>query len=147
MNSELQHSKWSGLLPSGRLSRECQSLICLERLPTPPQWRSVIKHHLDYPRCETKNRWHSVDAHFHDGAGSISLPLLPIKGANTPFMTRCNQSPVRLHNMQDQKLLTVCWPSFAGCGRECMSLFFDYKGSLATKEDNDVPSLILCDQL
>jgi len=31
-------------------------------------------------------------------------------------MNDCNQLPVRLHKMQDQKSLTLWWYSFSGCG-------------------------------
>ena len=126
--SALQNCKLSKLLLSGRLSRECHLLICLERLPTSPWEGSAIKCHIDYPRCETKNRWRSVDADFHDGAGSMSLPLLPINAANTPFITICNQLPLRSPQMQDQKLLTLHERSFPGWHRERVSPFFDYKG-------------------
>jgi len=84
--------------------------------------------HLDYPRCETLNCWCSVDAHFQDGAGSLSLLLLPIKEANTSVMTICNQWPLRLPKMQDQKALMLRWHSFPGWGREHVSPFFEYKG-------------------
>jgi len=33
----------------------------------------------------TKNRWRSVDAHFHDGAGRVLLSVLPIKAAKIPL--------------------------------------------------------------
>jgi len=83
---------------------------------------------LDYPRCKTKNRWRSVDAHFQNGAGSVSLSLLHIKAAYTSFMNVCIQLPLRLPKVQDQKSLTRGWLSFSGWGRERFSLVFDYKG-------------------
>jgi len=116
------------LLLSWRLLRECHLLICLERLPITPQLRSAIKRHLDYPRCKTLNCWCSVDVYFQDGAGSVSLRLLPIKEANTSFMTVCNRLPLRLPKMQYQQLLTLHWRSFPGWGREHVSPLFDYKG-------------------
>jgi len=54
----------------------CRCPCCLWRLPT-------TNCHSDYPRCKTKNRWHSIDVHLHDGAGSMSLLFLVIKAANT----------------------------------------------------------------
>jgi len=83
---------------------------------------------LDYPRCEIFNRWHLFDAHFEDGAGSMSLLLFPIKEANTSVMTICNQCPFWLPRMQDLQLLTLRWHSFPGWGRECLSTYFDHKG-------------------
>jgi len=84
--------------------------------------------HLDYKRCETLNRWCSVDAHFQDGAGSMSLRLLLLTGANTSVMTICNQSPLRLPSMEDRKLLMLRWLSFPRSGTERISSFFDYSG-------------------
>ena len=43
-------------------------------------------------------------------------------------MTICNQWGLRLPKMQDQKLLTLCWCSIPGWGREPVSPVFDYKG-------------------
>jgi len=83
---------------------------------------------LDYPRCKTKNRWRSVDAHFQNRAGSVSLPLLHKKAAYTSFMNVWIQLPLRLPKEQDQKSLTRRWLSFSGWGRERFSLVFDYKG-------------------
>jgi hypothetical protein len=83
---------------------------------------------LDYPRCKTKNRWRSVDAHFQNRAGSVSLPLLHIKATYTSFMNVWIQLPVRLPKEQDQKSLTRRWLSFSGWGRERFSLVFNYKG-------------------
>jgi len=85
-------------------------------------------HHLQYPRCESLNRWLSFDAHLQDGAGSMSLLFLPIKKANTSIMTICNQCPLWLPRMQDQKLFTLRSRSFPGWGRECLSTCFDPKG-------------------
>ena len=77
----------------------------------------------------TKNGWRSVDAHFHDGVGSVLLSLLCIKAANTLFMTICNLSPPRLPKIHDQELLMLCWRSFSWWGRECFTVSFAYKGS------------------
>jgi len=58
----------------------------------------------------------------------MSLSPLPIKVGNSSFMNVCNQSPLRLAKMQDQTSLMLCWRSFSWWGRECVSIFFDYKG-------------------
>jgi len=44
-------------------------------------------------------------------------------------MNVCNQSSLRLPILQDHKLLTLCWLSFSGWGREHLCLGFDYNGS------------------
>ena len=89
---------------------------------------SAIIRQLDYPRCKTKNRWPSVDAHFQNGAGSVSLNLLRIKAADTSFMNVYIQSPLRLPKVQDQKSSTRRWLSFSGWGREQLLLIIDYNG-------------------
>ena len=77
----------------------------------------------------TKNCWPSIDAYFHDGAGSMLLCLLPIKAANTSFMTICNLLPPRLPKIHNQESLTLHWHSFSWWGREHFTIIFDYKGS------------------
>jgi len=84
--------------------------------------------HFYYPRCETLNCWRTFDAHFHNGAGSMSLLLLRIKEANTSVMTSCNQCPLWLPRMQDQKSLTLRWRSFSAWGRERLAAYFEHEG-------------------
>jgi len=81
-------------------------VICLYRLPIPGIWMSTIICQLDYPRCKTKNRRHSIDAHVQNGAGSVSLSLLHIKAAYTSFMNVCIQLLLILPKVQHQKSLT-----------------------------------------
>jgi len=83
---------------------------------------------MDYPRCTTLNCRCSVDADFQDGAGSVSLLVLPIMHANTSVMTNGNLWPLRLPKMQDQKSFTLRWCSFPGWRRERLSPFFHYEG-------------------
>jgi len=110
------------------LSRECCLLICVERLRIRPQLRFAIMRHLYYPRCKTMNRWCSFDAHFHNGAGSMSLLLSPIQEANTSVMTSCNHCPHWLPRMQDLKLLTLRSRSLLGWGRERSTTYFEHRG-------------------
>jgi len=42
-----------------------------------------------------------MDAHFHDGAGSMSLSLFPITAANTLIMYHNNQIAFELPDLQD----------------------------------------------
>jgi len=46
----------------------------------------------DYQICKTKNCWHSVDAHFQDGAASELQLYLPLEAASISAMYDCNQS-------------------------------------------------------
>jgi len=77
----------------------------------------------------TKNRWRSVDAHFHDRAGRVLLSVLPIKAARNSFMTDYNLSEVWFPRTHDERLLTLRWRSFSWWGREGIANCFAYKGS------------------
>jgi len=78
------------------------------------------------PRLLTLRR-HSIDAHFHDGAGSVSLSFLPIKDGNTSIMCNHYQILFLLHDSQDQKLLTLCSRSLSRLDTEHLTFFFAYK--------------------
>ena len=88
---------------------------------------SAIIRQFDYPRCHTKNRWCSVDPHFQNGAGSVSLFILRIKAADTSCMNVYIQLLLGLPKVQDQKSLTLSWLLFSGWGREQFSLVFDHE--------------------
>jgi len=90
----------------------CRFLFVLQRRPILHLWKSTAIHNSDYQWCKTRNRWGSVYAHFHDGAGSMSLPLCPTKAANTPVMTACSHLQLWLPIMQNQKSLMLRWRSF-----------------------------------
>jgi len=87
----------------------------------------------------TKICWRSVDTQFHDGAGSILLSLLPIKAANTLFMTICTLLPPRWLMIHDQEWLMLCWCWFSWRGMERFTLSFAYKGSKYFVFDNLQP--------
>jgi len=74
------------------------------------------------------NRWHSVETHFQDGAGSVSLSRLTMKAVNTSFMAVCNLLPLRLPRIHEQQSLMLHWRSFSGLGRECGSVWFNHWG-------------------
>jgi len=66
---------------------------------------------LDDSRCNTHNRWCSVDAHFQTGAVTMSPYLLPIKAANTLIIGKCCSTALGLYKMQYPRLLMLCWHS------------------------------------
>jgi len=66
----------------------------------------------DFLRCMTKNRWRSIDAHFHDGAGRVLQSVLPIQASKKTFMTKYNLSEVWFPRTHDQNSLTLRWRSF-----------------------------------
>ena len=71
--------------------------------------------HFDYPRWKAKNRWHSADAHLHDGAGNVPPSLFPLNMANTMNTHRNNQIPSAFPELQDSRSLTLRWRSFSEC--------------------------------
>jgi hypothetical protein len=77
----------------------------------------------------TKNRWCSIDAHFHDGARSVLLSVFAIKPVNTSFITIWNLSLHRKPKIDDQESFTLRWRSFSSLGRERFTVAFAYKGS------------------
>jgi len=101
----------------------------LYRQPILRLWQFATYRPPDYPGYMTKNCWHSIDAHFQDGAGRLLLSLLPIQAANTSFITICNLSPPRLPKIHDQESLTLHWRSFSWWGRETFTVSFAYTGS------------------
>jgi len=107
----------------------CYYLICLYKQPILRLWLRATYPPADYPRYMTKNRWCSVDAHFHAGAGSALLSLFPIKAANTSLMTICNLSHHRLPMIHDYESLMLRWRSLSWWGRECFNVSFTNKGS------------------
>jgi len=90
--------------------------FCLQRRPKIPLWLTRTYRSCDCPGRMTINRWHSVDAHFHHGAGRVLLSVLPIKAAKNSFVTDYNLSEVWFPRTHDQKSLTLRWRSFChGC--------------------------------
>jgi len=107
----------------------CRYCFCPWRRAIHHLWMFATNSQLDYPRCKTNNWWRSIDTHFQDGAGTESRLFLPLKAANTSFMDVCNQSPVRLPKMQDQKSLVLSWCTFSGWGRERIAIIFPLKAA------------------
>jgi len=104
------------------------TLFCLERKPKIPLWLATTYGRCDIPGRMTKNRWLSVDAHFHDGGGRVLQSVLPIKAGKNYFMTYYNLSEVWFPKMHNHKSLTLRWCSFSWWGREGIAISFDYKG-------------------
>ena len=65
----------------------CQGACCCSfthyRLPISDKWMLVANQNINYPRCETKHWWRSVDAHSQNGAETVLLSLLYIEAADT----------------------------------------------------------------
>jgi len=76
--------------------KACCNCFCPQRRSTSHYAYLQTNCKLDYPRCMTKYRWCSIDAHFQDGAGSMSLMFLALYTATTSFLDVCKQSRFRL---------------------------------------------------
>jgi len=105
------------------------NLCCLKRLPIIPLWLTTTCWRRDFPGRMTTNRWRSVDAHLHDGAGRVLQSVLPIKAANNSCMTDYNLSEAWFLRTHDQESLTLRWCSFSWLGRDGITICFAYKGS------------------
>ena len=93
-------------------SRACRRPSSLSRRPILPLYIGTTIWLLNYLTYRTKNRWHSVDPQFQNGAGSMRLALFPEKAANFTMMNSHNESSCRLPMMRDQKSLTLGGRSF-----------------------------------
>jgi hypothetical protein len=80
-------------------------LFVLHRLPILHLSEPTAMHNTEYQWCKTKHLWHSIDAHFHDGAGSMSLSLCPTEAANHPFMISQSHSQLWLPIVQNHKIV------------------------------------------
>jgi len=76
----------------------------------------------------TKNRWRSIDADFHDGAGRVLQSFFPRKAAKNSYVSDCNLLAVWLPRTHDHKSLTLCWRSFSRWGRDGIAICLAYKG-------------------
>jgi hypothetical protein len=90
---------------------------------------SATNRHPEWTYWKATHCWCTVDAHFLNEAGSVSLHLLLINAAYIWFMNIWIQLPLSLPKMHDQKSFNCRWQSFSWWGRELVSLAFDYKGS------------------
>jgi len=102
---------------------------CLSRKPQIRLWLNTPYRRWHFPGRMTKNRWGSIDAHFHDRAGRVLLSDLPIKAARNSFITDYNLSEVWFPRTDDPKTLPLRWRSFSWWGREGIGNCFAYKGS------------------
>jgi len=76
----------------------------------------------DYPWCKVKNHWHSIDAHYHYGAGNVALFLFPVRAANTLIMHSNDQIASEWPDLQDQKSWKLSWRSYSEWARARVAL-------------------------
>jgi hypothetical protein len=107
----------------------CWYNFCLQRQPIPHLCPAETNLHLDHTRCTAKNRWRSIDVHFHNEVVSISFIVLPRKAASAKVMDSSDQVTGQLPYIQYQNSLMNPWRSFSGWGREHDGIIFDLEGS------------------
>jgi len=112
----------------------CHFLFGLSTQPILSVCIKIANSQINYPTCKTKNCGRSVDAHFQNGAGTVSLSLLHINSAYSSFINLWIQLPLRLPRIQHQKSLGRHGLPFLRWGRERVSLVFDYKRSQYIKK-------------
>jgi len=78
-----------------------------------------------YRTYKITNRWRSVDTYAKNGAVTVLLSLLPIKAANRFVMRKDDQVTGELPQLQNHKVLTLCWHS-CGCIVHSTSAAVDY---------------------
>jgi len=75
--------------------------------------------------------WYSIDTHFPDRAGSMSLSRWSIKVASTVLMYNNEQVSDQLLDLDDQRSSVLCWCIFSDLRRESVAFCFAYRGSLS----------------
>ena len=120
--------QWSGSVATTRHA-PCLFPYCLFRQLTSCVWLLANGSTPYHPRYMTKHLWCSVDSDYQDGAGSVSISLLPTKAAKNSLMTVCNLSHPISPKIHDQQVLTLRWRTFSSWGWEGCSLPFAYKRS------------------
>jgi len=73
-------------------------------------WVNAVPEPFDHPRCNAKNRWRFVGAHFEEVVAISSVPFLPIEAADTLIIDQCWCIALSVSMMQDQKLSTLRLP-------------------------------------
>jgi len=71
----------------------------------------------DFQWSKAKNGWHSIDAHFHEGARSVLLSFFPVNIANILIIYNNDHIAFDLPDLQHKKLWTLHWRSIWELGR------------------------------
>jgi len=90
---------------------------------------AATERHLGYTKCTASNRWRSFDAHFQNGAVTMSYTVLPRKAAIKLVIDSSDQVTFTLPYLQDEKWLALCWRIFWSWGREPDTMILDVEGS------------------
>jgi len=114
------------------MQRRVHGHFSLEKLSENRIYTMTNASRFDYQWWMDKNCWRSVDAHFHEGAWSMSLSFFPIEAANTLNIYRNDHIAFDLHYLQDQKSLTLHWRSISERGMECEARSLPMKPAITT---------------
>ena len=120
------------ILRNGR--RTCCCLFCVQKMSIHRLCLRANKSLCCNCTYKTTNRWHSVDAHSHNGAVSLLLSSLPIEAANGLDMPKSDKIAVWLPDLQNHKSLMLRWRSLSGYVREHVAVVFPSKGSQCLRD-------------
>jgi len=98
------------------------NLFCLSRWPKIALWLSATYQQCDFPGRMIKNRWRSVDPHFQDEVGSISLYYWPYR---RPILRLCITTRESILNFQTYMIYN-CWRSVDAHFAMAVSTIFNH---------------------
>jgi len=122
----LYHQFPPGWVPTQTRTRSDRPELLLT-LPISHQWMSGTNQNLDYPRCNAKVHWGSIDAHSQHGTGAVLLSVSSTNIANTSVIPNSDHITIQLPYSQDQESLTLCWRSFSQWGSDHVAVSFACK--------------------
>ena len=89
---------------------------------------NVAAQTLHFLWCKAKNRWRSVDAHFHDIEAMLSHHIMLRQAAGSEITDSWCRTALACYVMQGQKSLTLLWPWFLGYRSNVVETRFVSKG-------------------
>jgi len=136
---------WCSVDAHFEVQRYRHTQYCLWWLPILWLCINAVAQPLDYTRCNTQNRWRSVDNllmlcwcsvdnlltlcwRSFWGVAVSTHTILPIKAANTSIMGKCRITALGIYKVQHPTLLTLCWCSFSDGGWDHVSFSFAHQG-------------------
>jgi hypothetical protein len=130
----------------------CHVLFQWNRLPRLCLWVVTTLQTFDYPRSSSFNSLHSIDTHFQDGTGSVSVlfeferqPIshlwmaatnshwvLQRKVAITSVMDSSDQVTLQIPYLQDWTSFTLRWHLCLGWGRESDTIILIWEAAMTS---------------
>jgi len=122
----------------------CHFLCCLYRRPILCLCITTSKFLSNYLTYMIESSWCSFDTDFRNGAGSMSLSLLPIEVAKILSMYVLNQLPLSLTRLGNQWLFMLYCHSFLEWGKEHLFRFLIIQVANTFKINDDLPKPKFC---